>query len=195
MKRTLVIVSLFLIIITVSSCATPFDYSDIYHVNFNFHYSDGNTQHRYEFAIVLHEQRGGFPPQYTFFGHYSRTPIIMSLLRHEFNENLNRYVERLDDESREVVYTETVRNIPPSDVAELRQILETHNISAWNGFSVPTSRDIHDSFFWLRAISRSGGEVSASAHVETPDGFDELFPVLVSFFDEMVQRHILQDMY
>jgi len=136
---------------------------------------------------------GESTPYYRFTGNYLITPITTSLIRHWFDESLDRYAERFDFENREVVYSGQTWQFSPDHMEELRQILESHNISTWNGFSAPANRDIHDSFFWIRAISRSGVEVSASGYVETPEGFDELFPILVDFFNNMAQKYILYD--
>jgi len=194
MKMVSIITLIILLIMFITSCALAphFEYSDIYHINFNFRYSDGSTQHRHEFTIVWYDETSGRPAQYSFSGFYSTNPIITSLFRHEFDERRDRYIEHFDSDNRKIVYVDTIWEISPIYMEELKQILESHNISEWNGFRVSANRDIHDSFFWLRAITRSGREVSASAFVETPEGFDEAFPVLVSFFNDMVQRYILQ---
>ena len=192
MKRVSIVSFAILLIASLTSCTSHFEYSDIYHVNFHFEYSDGSTQHRYEFFIAwsdVFEQ----PPHYIFSGAYITNPIITSLFRHEFDERRNRYREHFDGENIEIVYTGTIREISPSYMEELRQILESHNISGWNGFRADANWDIHDSFFWLRAISRSGGEVSASGYVETPEGFDEAFPILVRFFNYLMQQYMYQD--
>lgn len=195
---------LFMFVLIINSCTPNFDYDNIEHINFTYGYIDGNTHHRYEFVIIWRDELWRDEPvsQYLFTGAYITTQLIPLSDEYEFDDRSDVFAGRWDWgswdwENREVISGQ-VWDISPAYMEQLRQILMSYNISAWNGFRAPENRSLHDSFFWLRAISSSNRCISASGHdvgssgVEAPEGFDEVFPILVAFFDDMFQRYIVK---
>ena len=79
---------------------------------------------------------------------------------------------------------------------QLRHILMENNIEKWDGFRpfVSPARDQAMRFSLRISMDtgyRSGVHINAHGYAEFPEGFDDVFPILVDFLEDLVLKYTL----
>ena len=76
---------------------------------------------------------------------------------------------------------------------QLRHILMENDVEKWDGFRAPDSPAIELGMrFSLGIAMDTGSRISAYGYAEFPEGFDNIFPLLVEFLEDLVSRYTLQ---
>ena len=145
----------------------------------------------HRFVIMHNEGWVGFSekPFYSFTVTSLTLPLELILLTHEFT-GVQTEVYRWGN--YEIVYYNTMRNLPPEEVEQLQHLLQENNVEMWHEFRQPANWNIHDSHFTLILDMNTGrrtSSIGASGYVKTPEGFEEVFPVLVNFLQDLAYKH------
>ena len=177
-----------LILPVLASCETEFRWGNITRFNFSFQFSDGIDtieQHRF---IVRYE--GFFRDDLDFhtFQTYVVTWQIITDLR--VHEHTGEEYEIQWEDNMEILHQNNIGPISPESAARLVELLQENNVDSWDGFRASSQYAFPLDFgFGLMIDMDTGRSINAGGFKETPDGFDEVFPILVDFLRDMVDRY------